>query len=444
MSAQEIVLKFIKCPSCKSLMPSTAVKCGMCGFELKTVEDEVASENLKKSRLRQRTTSLPGDFLSEQEETSEYSEHDQENSIDKNRPSTRSERAINPNIQDESNAQENEESRTENSVRYSPKDIIKDRENLNFRDKSEKSQTNIENDVESEDEFEEDYDDEQDVVSTESSHAQPSLDLRDESASPKKRKRRRKKKKRIQTENEQDVDLVKAEEENSPRNDKVAIDVVSEPSSAQRVGRSENWQQGEGKGTSQPPFEPSRPQFRETNVAPIDHVHESKVPDTGFIKEHSIDRSKFNEVTVNRASAPSKQNDVRLSDHSSRANISCGDSKKMERDLESAQLIGWFVNYSTNPSGVAFEIRLGKQFVGRQALRGDDLVISDSAVSTPHCLLQVERADSVFLQDLMSEHGTYVKKNGQRDFQKLESSINLEHGDRIKLGSYELVVCLVP
>jgi hypothetical protein len=63
MSANEIELTFIRCPSCKNLMPSTAVKCGMCGFDLGG-GDDVSEEQQKKPRLRQKTFSARADELS--------------------------------------------------------------------------------------------------------------------------------------------------------------------------------------------------------------------------------------------------------------------------------------------------------------------------------------------------------------------------------------------
>lgn len=120
------------------------------------------------------------------------------------------------------------------------------------------------------------------------------------------------------------------------------------------------------------------------------------------------------------------------------------DNQDMRMDMKNDnKLVGWFVNYSTEASGKCFEIRLGKKFIGRQELRPHDMLIPDSAISTPHCLLNAEEG-RLSLQDLMSEQGTYVKSSGEMDFKRVESTLQLKHGDILKLGSYELIVCLVP
>jgi hypothetical protein len=121
-------------------------------------------------------------------------------------------------------------------------------------------------------------------------------------------------------------------------------------------------------------------------------------------------------------------------------------SNQIERNEEmnsSNKLLGWFVNYSTEQSGKSYEIREGKKFIGRQQLRPHDLLIPDSAISTPHCLLNAERG-KLSLQDLMSEQGTFLKQSGETEFKKIDSTVQLKHGDILKLGSFELIVCLIP
>ena len=56
MTVQETELRFKKCPGCRSLVPETATRCRMCGESLEAAT-EPAPE--KKSRVRQRTMSVP-------------------------------------------------------------------------------------------------------------------------------------------------------------------------------------------------------------------------------------------------------------------------------------------------------------------------------------------------------------------------------------------------
>lgn len=123
-------------------------------------------------------------------------------------------------------------------------------------------------------------------------------------------------------------------------------------------------------------------------------------------------------------------------------------SRPAEQNVRSAEvsngvLVGWLVNYAQNANGSSIELRSGKYFVARQRLRDDDLVIPDSAISTPHCLIKASKG-ALQLQDLMSEQGTFVKKSGSNNYVPVEEAGVIEHGDRVRFGAYEVVVCLVP
>jgi hypothetical protein len=112
--------------------------------------------------------------------------------------------------------------------------------------------------------------------------------------------------------------------------------------------------------------------------------------------------------------------------------------------LDEGALVGWLVNYDQDAKGVAGEIRSGKFFIGRQRLRKHDMVIGDSAISTPHCLMAASCSGGLVVQDLMSDQGTFIKKRGAGSFVKVQDSTKVEHGDCLRFGGYEVLVCLVP
>ena len=63
-------------------------------------------------------------------------------------------------------------------------------------------------------------------------------------------------------------------------------------------------------------------------------------------------------------------------------------------------------------------------------------------VSTPHCLVVV--AEGTFcVQDLMSERGTYLQRLGSGTFAQVSDIVEVHHGDRLKFGDYEVMVCLL-
>lgn len=107
-------------------------------------------------------------------------------------------------------------------------------------------------------------------------------------------------------------------------------------------------------------------------------------------------------------------------------------------------LLGWFIHFGQDPRGTSVEVRSGRFFLGRQKLRGSDMVIADSTVSTPHCLITSSAQDGITIQDLMSEQGTFVKRARTNNYVPVQQVITLEHGDWVRFGQYEVMVCLVP
>jgi hypothetical protein len=123
-------------------------------------------------------------------------------------------------------------------------------------------------------------------------------------------------------------------------------------------------------------------------------------------------------------------------------------SPAFEEAADSAQeegtLLGWFVNYDQDSRGLAGELRAGRFFIGRQRLRKNDMVIPDSTISTPHCMIAASRTEGLKIQDLMSEQGTFIKRRGKDSFVQVRDVVTVEHGDCLRFGGYEVLVCLVP
>ncbi len=110
----------------------------------------------------------------------------------------------------------------------------------------------------------------------------------------------------------------------------------------------------------------------------------------------------------------------------------------------SAPLTGWFVHFSANPHGVSQEIRSGRYFISGQRLKETDLVVDHASVSTPHCVVQTSPDTGLKVQDLLSENGTFVRRVGETDYVQYSDAVEINHGDWLRIGSYEIMVCLVP
>ncbi len=106
------------------------------------------------------------------------------------------------------------------------------------------------------------------------------------------------------------------------------------------------------------------------------------------------------------------------------------------------KLVGWLVNYS-DPKGVAAELREGRFFVSGTSLKPTDFVLSDPTVSTPHAMVAAGAHEGLRVQDLMSDRGVWVKRRSHESFQRVNDAVKVDHGDWLRFGEVEFLVCLV-
>ncbi len=114
--------------------------------------------------------------------------------------------------------------------------------------------------------------------------------------------------------------------------------------------------------------------------------------------------------------------------------------------VNSGRLFGWFVSYE-NPDGRAIELREGKFFVTGSSIKTTDLVIEDASISTPHALMSISAEGGLKVQDLMSERGLFVRarEGGQGgQYRREEGTVELKHGDWVRFGDVEFLVTIVP
>lgn len=110
--------------------------------------------------------------------------------------------------------------------------------------------------------------------------------------------------------------------------------------------------------------------------------------------------------------------------------------------MKPGRLFGWLVSYE-NPDGRAIELRAGRFFVTGTSIRGTDLIIEDQSISTPHALMSITE-NGLQLQDLMSERGTFVRAQGEAQYRREDGVIEVRHGDWVRFGDVEFLVTVVP
>lgn len=109
----------------------------------------------------------------------------------------------------------------------------------------------------------------------------------------------------------------------------------------------------------------------------------------------------------------------------------------------SGRLVGWLVSYA-DTRGASLELREGKFFVTAKSIKENDLVLDDRSVSTPHALVGCGLDGTLTVQDLMSERGVFVRRRGSNQYRQEEEAIPVEHGDWLRFGDLEFLVVLIP
>lgn len=118
--------------------------------------------------------------------------------------------------------------------------------------------------------------------------------------------------------------------------------------------------------------------------------------------------------------------------------------RAIQQSVENEGLLhGWLVNFS-DPKGVGYELREGKFFVSHAPLKANDFVLNHPSVSTPHALMTLSDEYGLLVQDLMSETGVFVRREGDAIYRKEEEAVILGHGDWIRFGEEEFLVTLIP
>ncbi|MCB0339485.1 MAG: FHA domain-containing protein [Bdellovibrionales bacterium] len=109
------------------------------------------------------------------------------------------------------------------------------------------------------------------------------------------------------------------------------------------------------------------------------------------------------------------------------------------------RLIGWLVSYGLEKDGYAHEIRSGRCLISSNNFRNQQVLLLNSQdVSNPHAALKASSKHTLFLQDVFSAHGTYLRRSDSQDEVAVEGQVDLRHGDWIRVGkNTRFQVCLI-
>lgn len=120
------------------------------------------------------------------------------------------------------------------------------------------------------------------------------------------------------------------------------------------------------------------------------------------------------------------------------------DTPANEAEHQKARLIGWLVSYALNEKGLAHEIRSGRSLI-TTGKSNDKFTIAvvDKNVSTPHAALSANSKHVVMIQDIFSDHGSFITRGGANGESPITGPTRIKHGDWIRFGSTVFQVCLI-
>lgn len=117
------------------------------------------------------------------------------------------------------------------------------------------------------------------------------------------------------------------------------------------------------------------------------------------------------------------------------------ESEAVASDL-SGRLFGWLVSYRT-PEGRATELREGKFFVSRRKTKSQDIIIDEEGIGSPHAMCKVSAEGGFVVQDMLSDRGVFLRRRGSDVYRREEEAVKVEHGDWLRIGDVEFLVSLV-
>ncbi|RIL09922.1 MAG: hypothetical protein DCC75_05485 [Proteobacteria bacterium] len=404
MSTDSTELTFVRCPSCRSLVPAISTRCRMCGASLEasggTKPDAAESEAKKSGRIRQHTVmqseselNATAERIREEEGQTKSAAADAEPSQELNMHETEIDSTADPLSAYIEEIEIDDQEPVKSSAKQTPKDQAAAKE--------QPAHTKFNGDGKA--------------------HKYEAVG----ESSP------------AQAKSGEAFDPLKASEpdQNSPK-----LVVESGGRRGRHGGLSFGKEREEGAVHSSGAQDAGRKGDGERRLdqggAVRPDQRESRQPEQR--NEHRDDQRQDHrqhrhggERPVEQRSQGGRQNESRVSADVRREEAGAG------------KLVGWLVSYS-NPNGTAHELREGKFFVTSSSIKKNDLVITHASVSMPHAMVSISASDGLKAQDLLSDKGMHLRRKGTDNYQRISDSTRLEHGDWIKFGEIEFLVSYVP
>lgn len=109
------------------------------------------------------------------------------------------------------------------------------------------------------------------------------------------------------------------------------------------------------------------------------------------------------------------------------------------------RLIGWLISYASDDKGMAYELRSGRYLLtSREGGDSRTISVQDETVSAPHVAMSASNKHVLLVQDIFSEHGTFICKSDSGQEVPVTGPVAIGHGDWLRIGEKtRFQVCLI-
>lgn len=111
-----------------------------------------------------------------------------------------------------------------------------------------------------------------------------------------------------------------------------------------------------------------------------------------------------------------------------------------------SKVVGFLVSFDKDDKGEVFEVLAGRWLLSSRASgQEDSIIVEDESISPLHAVLRITEEGKIQVLDQLSEHGTGVTRKGSDKEEDISGAmVSLEHGDKIRFGKRNFVVCVIP
>lgn len=433
MSTDSTELAFVRCPSCRSLVPAVSTRCRMCGETLDPSQkpEDGSGEAMKSGRVRQRTTaSSSSDLSATAGLIRQEMEGGKRGAVQEAAPESAEQLPEPAELADE-DASELEASQSHAQSPGTMEPTTSEGGTSNDEDPLSAYIQEVELEV-----------DPRAPSGGSNGHAQAS------SAAPEKSQEASKQ--RVIVESGPRRNKSSGLSFGGPKRKDEGEDEWKPVGDKQRQGKEHQGREPQGKESSardssaRPDERRSsgseRRESRDDRRGPQRGQEQTNRPDSARQERGMNERTSAESTAGNRGQAERPGRDMMRNDQR-------GDQSRRSDSIEFTQpgtgkLVGWLVNYS-DPKGTASELREGRFFVTASSLKPTDFVLNEPSVSTPHALIAAGTHEGLRVQDLMSDRGVWLKKRSHESYQRVNDSAKVDHGDWLRFGEVEFLVCLV-